>query len=157
RGANAHVGRAERYIAAAQLIDARANFLAELNAQVAQIALFVTVDELGHAAGKHHRVNRVGKIEIGREQKIFHLGRERTSFQDLKQRITEHLSKLILFDIGDAAAQSQVWNTGDLGDLERGVFEPVDLAAFVHGDKAGAHFHGASIDDLAALDDGYLA
>src|SRR6185503_12646688 len=62
-----------------------------------------------------------------------------------------------LLNIGDAAAQSQVWNTGDLGDLERSVFEPVDLAAFIHGDEAGADFHGASIDHLAALDDGDLA
>src|SRR5687767_968129 len=156
-GANPHVGGTQRNIAAAELIDAGTDLLAKLNTEIAQIALLVTVNELRYAAGEHHRVDRVGKIKVGSEQEILHFGREFLTFENLEQRVAQHLSELVFFVLGDGAAHSEIRNAGDLGDLERGVFEAVDLAILIHGDEPRADFHGAGIDYLAALDDGDLA
>ena len=68
-----------------------AHFFAEMGAEIAQIALFIAVNELGNAAGEHHRVDRIAEFEIGREQEILHLRRKLAALQDFEQRIAELL------------------------------------------------------------------
>ena len=82
--------------------------------------------------------------------------RKLATLQNFEKRVAEHLRKLLFVVVAHGGAQAQ-GNTGHLSDLQGRIFEPVDLAVFVHGHQARTDFQRAGVDDLPLLDDRYLA
>ena len=83
--------------------------------------------------------------------------RKLAALQHFEERIAERLRKLVFFVVGHRAAHFETIDARHFGDLQRGVFEPVDHAVLVHRHQPRADFDGAGVDDLTALDDGDLA
>src|SRR5581483_8059349 len=152
-GADARVGLHDEK---AEIAGAAARFLGDQRPEIAEAVFRTPVDELRHAAGKHHAIDLALVVQRRQAQEVFDISVDRIRLQHgekLVHHAGDHAAQILF---GDFVAEGD-GKAGPGGVLAAGLFDARDGAARVEGEQARADVDGGDFLDFAPVADGEFA